>query len=385
MTIVWVQKVQPLIATSIYVVDGAMSAKQPTPCSKPHSGLHSLASVFLSASIPGASCASTKDAETSPTSTAETSPSVEQSPPASRMAEAPGMAPSIEIKLLREARESAKAAAAANGSGRRARAPSRKALEASGKMSSEGAQWMTKEKKEELARAKRELKEQRRAAAAAGLKTGHVIEACAIPVASGAGDEGGGSDHGAGDRGGAAVPSSPTWRKLSPAEILQAAARQPATEEANPKEHDGGAAIEPSANPTAHDKGASVEPQAGVSAGKQRGRGVLPIAVEASKEPAKKRKKPESKVECAPVSDVDKGKGSKRGRRTKAAAGDDNNDRVEQAANKEVKRRRRRRGEEETGGETTADREAAGSTTRCEFEICSKLGMYGVNGTVRFW
>lgn len=295
------------------------------------------------------------------------------------------MAPSIEIRLLREARESAKAAAAANGSGRRARAPSRKALEASGKMSSEGAQWMTREKKEELARAKRELKEQRRAAAAAGLKTGHVIEACAIPVASDAGDGGGGGDRGAGGRGGVAVPSSPNWRKLSPAEILEAAARQPATEKANPKAHDKGAANEPKANPKAHDNGANVEPNAAVGGGKQRGRGVSPVAVEASKEPAKKRKKPESKVECAPVSDVDKGKEPKRGRKTKEAAGDDNNDRVEQAPNKEVKKRRRRRGKEEVGGGITAAGEAAGSTTICEFESCSKAAMYGSNGTARFW
>lgn len=375
---------------------GAQSAKQNKTPRANRSVLHSLALafVFLSASIPGTPCASAKDAETSPTSTAEPSPkspTVKHSPPASRMAEAPGMAPSIEIRLLREARESAKALAAATGSGRRARAPSRKALEASGKMSSEGAQWMTREKKEEQARAKRELKEQRRAAAAAGLKAGHVIEACAVPVAGGAeGGEGAGEsgDHGAGDRGGTAVPSSPTWRKLSPAEILQAAAHQPATAEvASPKapDKDKGATTEPKVTPKARDKGATAEPKSGVSGGKQRGRGASPATVETSKNSAKKRKKAESKAECAPASDVDKGKESKRGRKTKEAAGDDTNGRVEQAPIKEVKKRRRRRGKEEAGEGTTVVGEAAGSTTVCEFQSCSKAAMYGVNGTVRFW
>lgn len=82
--------------------------------------------------------------------------------------------PSGEVCTLKvateSARESARAAAAASGSGRRPRAPSLKALEASGMATGEGAQLMTKEKKEEQARKLREYKEQRRAFAAARLE-----------------------------------------------------------------------------------------------------------------------------------------------------------------------------------------------------------------------
>ena len=87
------------------------------------------------------------------------------------------MAPSVEIRLLQEARESARAEAEASGSGRRPRAPSRKLLEASGALENEGAQWMTKEIKTADARVKKELREQRKHFKAAGLKTGEVIEA----------------------------------------------------------------------------------------------------------------------------------------------------------------------------------------------------------------
>lgn len=129
------------------------------------------------------------------------------------------MAPSVEMKLLLEARLSARAAAEASGSGRRARAPSRKALEASGKLRNDGMQWLTREKKEEQARFKRTLKEQRKAAAAAGLKAGHVIETLAVPIVAGGAAVGG-------VEGGEAAPLKTGWRKLTPAEILHAAGPQ---------------------------------------------------------------------------------------------------------------------------------------------------------------
>lgn len=159
-----------------------------------------------------------------------------------RRAEAPGLppsglAPSDEMRLFQEARESARAAAEASGSGRRPRPPSRKLLEASGKLMCDSIQWMTKEKKEEEARFKREMKEQRKAAAAAGLKFGHRIEALALSTPVGAEAEGGG----AGTRGGEtasagawtginAAVSSAFWRKLTPAETLLAAGKQPSVD-----------------------------------------------------------------------------------------------------------------------------------------------------------
>lgn len=137
----------------------------------------------------------------------------QQTPPLSRMAEAPGLTPSEEMRLLQEARDSPRAAVEASGCGRRARAPSRKFLEASGKIVGESAQWMTREKKEEQARLSLKLKEQRKAAAAAGLKPGEVIEAA---TAAGAGGD---------DSRGENAPSNGSWRKLTPAEILRAAGK----------------------------------------------------------------------------------------------------------------------------------------------------------------
>lgn len=160
-----------------------------------------------------------------------------------RRAEAPGLppsglAPSDEIRLLQEARESARAAAEASGSGRRPRAPSRKLLEASGKLMCDSIQWMTKEKKEEEARFKQEMKEQRKAAAAAGLKFGHRMEALALapPVdaraaGDGAGTTGGGTASASAWTGiNQAAATSVKWRKLTPAETLIAAGKQPSVD-----------------------------------------------------------------------------------------------------------------------------------------------------------
>ena len=49
-------------------------------------------------------------------------------------------------------------------------------------MEDEGVQWMTKEKREEHARLSEKLKRQRRAAAAAGLKAGEVLEEYNVPT-----------------------------------------------------------------------------------------------------------------------------------------------------------------------------------------------------------
>eukprot|EP00903_Cladosiphon_okamuranus_P018919 g17401.t1 len=162
-----------------------------------------------------------------------------ESPLPTRPAEAPGLppsglAPSDEIRLLQEARESARAAAEASGSGRRPRAPSRKLLEASGKLMCDSIQWMTKEKREEEARVKQEMKEQRKAAAAAGLKFGQRMEALTLSTPAGARAEGGVAETTAGEIAGAgpqtgmkAAGTSVVWRKLTPAETLIAAGKQP--------------------------------------------------------------------------------------------------------------------------------------------------------------
>lgn len=68
---------------------------------------------------------------------------------------------------------------------RRSRSLSLKAKEAAGQADVQGAQWMTKEKKQEEVRRIKELKERRRAAAAAGLKRGQVYEVVAAGATAG--------------------------------------------------------------------------------------------------------------------------------------------------------------------------------------------------------
>lgn len=141
------------------------------------------------------------------------------SPPNNRSTDASGMAPSAEMLLVRQAREAAKKEAETAGSGRRPRAPSRRALEASGRMKDQGAQWMTREKKAEETRVKTELREQRKQCKAAGLKFGVVLEAFVEGTAGAAviGADAGGCKGGGEDDGGAGPPRNGAgWHKVSP-------------------------------------------------------------------------------------------------------------------------------------------------------------------------
>lgn len=169
--------------------------------------------------------------------------------PSSRSADSSGMAPSAEMSLLRQAREEAKKEAEAAGSGRRPRAPSRRALEASGRLKDEGAQWMTLEKKAEQVRINAELREQRKQCKAAGLQYGVVLEpfvtgtaGTAGTMATGAevvGGVSGGSGIGGDSRtgGGEKPVESPRidaeWRKVSPLELSAPSLQQQENKQKN--------------------------------------------------------------------------------------------------------------------------------------------------------
>ncbi|CAN0558794.1 unnamed protein product [Ectocarpus sp. 12 AP-2014] len=152
------------------------------------------------------------------------------SPSHLRTAGQSALAPSDDMRLLQKARQSAHEEA--RGSGRRARVPSRKVLEASGKIADETAQWMTKEKKEEQARINKKFRAQRKAATAAGLKIGEVIEATASPASRVDSEEEGLESCAPSIRGGGSPVSNLSWRKLTPTEILLAAGKKPFIEEA---------------------------------------------------------------------------------------------------------------------------------------------------------
>lgn len=160
-----------------------------------------------------------------------TVPRAAGSSPPCRTEDGSGLAASHEMRLLLGARESIREAGRASGSGRRPRVPSRKFLEASGRVMDEGAQWMTKEKREEQARKKRELKEQKRAAAAAGLQAGHVLET-ALLSPRGANTRPDENLRGGAVGDGDAAVSNVVWRKLTPEEILEVAGKQSAVDEA---------------------------------------------------------------------------------------------------------------------------------------------------------
>ncbi|CAM9443265.1 unnamed protein product [Scytosiphon promiscuus] len=169
------------------------------------------------------------------------------------------MAPSTEILSVRQAREAAKKEAEAAGGGKRARAPSRRVLEASGRMTDDGAQWMTREKKEEEAKFNAELREQRKRYRAAGLRFGVVLEAF-VPRAltSGATESGEGSGVAAGvgvdggSGGEAAAPRNGTeWHKVSPALPSAPALQTQTTESSDTTSTSAGEMVGKQATPTA--------------------------------------------------------------------------------------------------------------------------------------
>lgn len=139
--------------------------------------------------------------------------------------------PSAEISILQRARQRALAEANASGSGRRAKIPSCRALEAAGQANDgDGAQLMSKQKRDQEAKMVAQRKEERKAAAAAGLKFGETLEEFTDPsgtedvaddgrledirpVTSVSGDVGTACD----------LSNRNNWRKLTPAEMIQQA------------------------------------------------------------------------------------------------------------------------------------------------------------------
>ena len=284
----------------------------------------------------------------------------------SRLADIMDMTPSVEANVLKETRESARAAAEASGSGRRARVPSRKALEASGKLKNEAIQWLTKEKKEEEAKRTRELKAQKKAAAVAGLKAGQVIEAAAI------GDMGGGTSpytSGSGDEVEtlSGLPKM-AWRKLSPAEILETARRESIINVAikPPYRGSGPAASEESDESDRTTGRRLVDTDAGTSDTYKRKKLVLESHDTVSMEPAK----------ASPGRSHD----SKHQRRFLGVH--------EQAMPVHARGGLPRSSSREAfvgNGKSFSGSGQIGSVSVCQFEGCSRKATFGVNGNVRYW
>ncbi|CAM9549821.1 unnamed protein product, partial [Ectocarpus sp. 12 AP-2014] len=271
--------------------------------------------------------------------------------------------------------ESPRAADGGGGSGgRRARAPSRKLLEASGRVAAEGAQLLTKAKKEEENRLKREMKEQRRAAKSAGLKLGEVIEATAAPLSEEESGSGGGGGGGGGSRGSdggddafSAGEGSPSWRKLSPSDMLRAAQQQqqeeqPAEAEAKQRSlstKDSGA--KSGAVPTKGDCGEPTKGDGGEPTGT----------------PSQRRGKTSSSSGRA-----DNGKSSKRLRLSNGSgvAGGSRGGKGHDSAGKR-RSPRGHEGEGEKGGKTGGG--TVNGKVLCEIDTCYRPASYGIGDTAR--
>lgn len=283
------------------------------------------------------------------------------------------MAPSAEIKLLQEARESARAEAEASGSGRRPRAPSRKLLEASGRVQNEGAQWMTKEIKEAEAKKLRDLKEQRRKYKAAGLKAGHVMEEFSeTTVAAGRAGLGASvsiGDCGVGTVGGVGgLSDKHSWRQLTTAEILQQV-RQPAPMRSNRHEKGRLSTSVSVRGPGIHKQGEGEDT-------------AVSVAMRATEESAKKRKEPAPDTDDVVSSaDTTGGDAARRSKTSRQHTGERREDHLLQG-------KQSPQAKKGTGTRHTIEVEDEGERdgrTECEFAGCPKTAKFGVNGTVRYW
>lgn len=278
------------------------------------------------------------------------------------------MAPSAEIKLLQQARESARAEAEASGSGRRARAPSRRFLEAAGMVKNEGAQWMTKEIKEAEAKRVKDLREQRKQYKAAGLRSGEVLEACSVP-ATNVGDA---LNVNSGGRGGVEkngaeglLADKQQWRKITPAEILEQAGGR-------------------------HSLARTASNVGKATAGTQ-GKDTVTPARTASESVNKRKGVPSvtkhktTTTTSSRTADVDSSRKPKRNRQSKHQD-DKKGHGTQKAPAKQNGPKQAARGLEGGEGlEGENGEEDTDITTTCEFRSCRKPATFGVNGAVRYW
>ena len=262
----------------------------------------------------------------------------------------------------------------ASGSGRRARAPSRKLLEASGALEIEQAQWMTREIKEADTRVKRAAREQRKHfKAAAGLKAGEVIEVFTATQVGGdvsaadTGIEGGKSSSSSGNSG-SGLPNKQSRLRQARAKHQQYQAQwskgDVSADAANisaKKE-----AVEAFPETTADQLTLKRAWVVSVPNGSARGGRSAVAEGDATESTPKRSKGPDGR----------KGEGD-----TRAVL--EASDHVSAGRQKITKKRR-----EESKGFADAG-EGRGSSSakqpKCEFGDCSETASFGVNGTVRYW
>ena len=244
------------------------------------------------------------------------------------------------------------------GACRRSRAPSRKAKEAAGKTESEGAQWMTKEKREEQARLSEKLRRQRKAAAAAGLRAGEVLEEYHVP----------------------AMPID--------------AGAPPPVDEADASSFDGGSGSD-------RTRGARKESR-GVRSGRKASRTETAVQGTQAQHPVNVATRPPAGRDAAPAfaggsctgalsNDRNDGtatggstaprRDGPSGARQRRSIGKKKRDTLAEQACKGAGNRSRAG----LGNAGARGRNEIAKETKCEFQNCSKIATFGVNLTVRYW
>lgn len=333
------------------------------------------------------------------------------------MSDTSGMSPSVEISLLKQARASAKAKAESSGSGRRPRAPSRKALEASGALKSNSAQWMTKDIREADARLKKELREQRRQLKAAGLKRGVVLETYVVPVEEtdnskdgSSSIDGDGSTSSGGTEKDGVLSNLSDGEKERPAGNLQRVEHQQPTMKVTEEvglQHDS----TESCSVVGTGEAAAAQPDVGSEAATEKSSTQYTIdtaglrsegeITNVKQHSNRKRKYKKAAMEPRPGRSTSaegvsspslaaaSHAGQQEGARPKARKAnkrirEENSKGRKSGAGEASKRPRRGRNEGELGG-SPKPRELAAAATVCKFRACQKTVVYGINYTGRYW
>ena len=271
---------------------------------------------------------------------------------------------------------------------RRARAPSRRAMESLGRAEDEGAQWMTREKREEQAILNEKLKGQRRAAAAAGLKAGEVLEEYHVPSPATSEVNGGLVPWGANSRDGGGKHDGLLWGEATPCDDssgrkqggrkcpLGRSGRKANLDETSPRQ---------GMNTTQHPKKAANRHLAKDGATPTEASGSCAGALSSYRNgtDTTRMRGLASGASMATHRDVLKVS------RQRRAAGENRRDTQAEQGSGGWDDSRGVRGNNRSGVEAEmprpGGRNEVAKEAQCEFQSCSKMATFGVNLTVRYW
>lgn len=309
--------------------------------------------------------------------------------PAPVPTQAPARNPAEVVRFVQKAGAPAKVPGDSAGFARRARAPSLKALEAAGLVEEQGAQLMTKELKEVEQKKSRAQREWRAAAAAAGLGTGEAYEAL-VPMDIGVGVNPSGKESTrirVAGSGLGTTEGNATWRKLTAAEILQAAELRLTLDKNKRPDKIG----PPTKQPACVDPGEKPPVTPGADADPLRA-SLGNVSAEGAEKStkgstsAKKRKSESAKIKPggAKFQAVVPKRSSVGASKQRKVAQDPEEDGQALGVNG-IESQIAHESMEATSNLMQPVEAEGMITTRCQTEDCARRATFGVNGTVRYW